>query len=197
MAGVLGGLPGVVGLMQATEVIKLILGHGVQLIGRLLLYDAMKMSFREVKVRKDPECALCGINPSITELIDYEAFCNVPMPGEAPAVALINEAAYEVTPGELKSVIDGKEELVLLDVREPYEWDICRIEGAKLIPLSNFKPENTGLPLDAPIYLYCYKGVRSMQALREMKHAGYTNLKNLAGGIDRWALEVDEEMPRY
>ena len=188
-------LPGAVGLMQATEVIKLVLGEGLPMIGRLLLYDAMKMSFREVKVRRNPECELCGDHPSLNELIDYQAFCNVPLGVEEAEE--FDGSAYEMTPKALKKLLDSDEQPVLLDVREPYEWDICRIEGAELMPLSSFKADQTGIATDTPIVLYCYKGVRSMSALQELKKAGFSKLNNLEGGIDRWALEVDTDMPRY
>ena len=188
-------LPGAVGLMQATEVIKLVLGEGLPMIGRLLLYDAMKMSFREVKVRRNPDCELCGEHPSVKELIDYQAFCNV-LQGVEEAEEF-DGSAYEMTPQALKRLLDSDEQPVLLDVREPYEWDICRIEGAELMPLSSFKADQTGIATDTPIVLYCYKGVRSMSALQELKKAGFSKLNNLEGGIDRWALEVDTDMPRY
>ena len=188
-------LPGVVGLMQATEVIKLVLEEGLPMIGRLLLYDAMKMSFREVKVRRNPECELCGENPSVNGLIDYQAFCNVPLGSEDTED--FDGSSYEMTPKALKQVLESDEKRILLDVREPYEWDICRIDGARLMPLSSFKANQTGIDLDTPIVLYCYKGVRSMSALKELKKEGFSNLRNLEGGIDRWALEVETDMPRY
>ena len=189
-------LPGVVGLIQATEIIKLILNGGVSLIGRLLLYDAMKMNFKEVHVRKDPECILCGEYPSVKELIDYKAFCDVPLPG-AELQEEIDEAAYELSPQEFKDAMDKDPTAVLVDVRETFEWDICRIDGAKLLPLSSFDPLKSELDPDSTIYLYCYKGKRSMLALRELKKAGFKKLKNLNGGIDLWAEEVDFDMPQY
>jgi len=189
-------LPGVVGLIQATEVIKLILDRGAPLIGRLLLYDAMKMNFKEVRVRKDPECVLCGDNPSVTELIDYEAFCDVPLPG-AEVPEEIDEAAYELSPQEFKAAMDQDPSAVLVDVRESFEWDICKIDGAQLLPLSSFEPATSGLDQEDSIYLYCYKGKRSMLALKELKKAGFKKLKNLSGGIDLWAEEVDSDMPQY
>ncbi|MBT3213417.1 MAG: hypothetical protein HN351_02115 [Deltaproteobacteria bacterium] len=189
-------LPGVVGLIQATEVIKLILDGGAPLIGRLLLYDAMKMNFKEVRVRKDPECVLCGENPSVTELIDYKAFCDVPLPG-AVVPEEIDEAAYELSPQEFKDAMDQDPSAVLVDVRESFEWDICKIDGAQLLPLSSFEPASSGLDPEDTIYLYCYKGKRSMLALKELKKAGFKKLKNLSGGIDLWAEEVDSDMPQY
>ena len=189
-------LPGVVGMLQATEVIKLVIGRGNLMVGRLLLYDAMKMSFREVKVSRDPGCPLCGDQPKIKELIDYEAFCNVPLPGEVLDTEF-DESVYAITPVELKKILKGQEQTVLLDVREPFEWDICHISGAQLIPLSKFKTEQAEIPQDALIVLYSYTGKRSLSALKVMKKAGYTNLRNLTGGIDLWAEEVEPEMPRY
>ncbi|MBT3715583.1 MAG: hypothetical protein HOG45_03365 [Deltaproteobacteria bacterium] len=189
-------LPGVVGLIQATEIIKLILEGGASLIGRLLLYDAMKMNFKEVRVRKDPECALCGVHPSVTELIDYKAFCDVPLPG-AELSEDFDEAEFELSPREFKDGMDQDPSAVLVDVRETYEWDICRIDGAQLMPLSSFDPTTTGLDPETTIYLYCYKGKRSMLALKELKRAGFNKLKNLSGGIDLWAEEVDSDMPQY
>jgi len=189
-------LPGVVGLIQATEIIKLILEGGAPLIGRLLLYDAMKMNFKEVRVRKDPECALCGEYPSVTELIDYKAFCDVPLPG-AVLPEEIDEAEFELSPREFKDAMDQDPSAVLVDVRETFEWDICRIDGAQLMPLSSFDPTTTGLDPQTRIYLYCYKGKRSMLALKELKRAGFNKLKNLSGGIDLWAEEVDSDMPQY
>ncbi|MBL4824812.1 MAG: hypothetical protein JKY07_06180 [SAR324 cluster bacterium] len=189
-------LPGVVGLIQATEVIKLILAGGAPLIGRLLLYDAMKMNFKEVRVRKDPECVLCGDNPSVIELIDYKAFCDVPLPGEEISEEL-DEEEYELSPQDFKDAMDQDPSAVLVDVREPHEWDICHIEGAQLLPLSSFDPVKSGLGPDDSIYLYCYKGKRGMYALKELKNAGFKKLKNLSGGIDLWAEEVDSDMPQY
>ena len=189
-------LPGVVGLIQATEVIKLILDRGVSLIGRLLLYDAMKMNFKEERVRKDPECVLCGDNPSVTGLIDYKAFCDVPLPGtEVPEE--IDVAGYELSPKEFKEAMDKDPCAVLVDIRESHEWDICKIDGAQFLPLSSFDPATSGLDREDSIYLYCYKGKRSMLALKELKKAGFKKLKNLSGGIDLWAEEIDSNMPQY
>ncbi|MBC8260166.1 MAG: hypothetical protein H8E38_14235 [SAR324 cluster bacterium] len=189
-------LPGVVGLIQATEIIKLILENGVPLIGRLLLYDAMKMNFKEVRVRKDPQCALCGDHPSVKELIDYQAFCDIHLPGQVPQDD-IDESLYELTPLEFKKAFDADSSAVMVDVRETFEWDICRIEGSELLPLSKFDPATSGLDPDTTIFLYCYMGKRSMLALKELKRAGFKKLKNLSGGIDLWAEEVDTDMPRY
>ncbi len=189
-------LPGVVGLIQATEVIKLILENGVPLKGRLLLYDAMKMNFKEVRVRKDPECALCGEHPTVTELIDYREFCDIQLPGTAVQEEF-DEDSFELSPLEFKKALEQDPAAVLVDVREQHEWDICYIDGARLLPTSSFDPATSGLDKEAPIYLYCYKGQRSMTALKELWNAGYKNLKNLKGGIDLWAEEVDPDMPQY
>ncbi len=189
-------LPGVVGLIQATEVIKLILENGVPLKGRLLLYDAMKMNFKEVSVRKDPECALCGINPKITELIDYTEFCDIELPGTS-AQEEFNYELFELAPLEFKTALENDPTAVLVDVREQQEWEICHIDGAQLMPTSSFDPKTSGLTKEVPIYLYCYKGQRSIIALKELWKAGYKNLKNLKGGIDLWAEEVDPDMPQY
>ena len=137
-------LPGVVGLIQATEIIKLILEDGIPLIGRLLLYDAMKMKFKEVRVRKDPECALCGEHPSVTKLIDYQAFCDIHLPGTVHTID-INEDLYELSPQEFKTAIEQDPSAVLVDVRERFEWDICRIDGARLLPLSKLILIHAGL----------------------------------------------------
>ena len=192
----MGVLPGVVGLIQATEVIKLILDNGVPLKGRLLLYDAMKMNFKEVRVRKDPECALCGKHPTVTKLIDYSEFCDIQLPGTAVQEEF-DEDSFELSPLEFKKALEQDPAAVLVDVREQYEWDICYIDGARLLPTSSFDPATSELDKDAPIYLYCYKGQRSMTALKELWNAGYKNLKNLKGGIDIWAEEVDPDMPQY
>ena len=193
-------LPGVVGLIQATEVLKYLLGKGKPLVGRLMLYDAMKMSFKDVRIRRDPACALCGDSPTITELIDYKAFCEIPMPvsQKKEAAEDFNEADYAIEAPELEEILEeGDENVVLVDVREPHEWDICRIENATMIALSEFDQHINELNPENDIYLYCYKGIRSMTALKKLKQAGFKNLKSLTGGIDRWAEIVDPSMPRY
>ena len=188
-------LPGVVGLIQATEIIKLILEKGNPLIGRLLLYDAMKMNFKEVRVLRDPKCILCGDKPSLKELIDYKAFCNVPLREEV--FEEIDELDYELSPKEFKDALDNDKSAVLIDVRESFEWDICKIDGAQLLPLSSFNPDTCGLNPEDSHYLYCYKGKRSMVALKELRKSGFKKLKNLSGGIDLWAKEIDLDMPQY
>jgi adenylyltransferase/sulfurtransferase len=179
---------------MATETLKLIVGVGEPLRGRLMLYDSLKMRFKEVTIRRDPKCELCGEHPSIDRLIDYEAFCNVQLPAP-PAAA--DSGAVEISAQELKRVLDTGRPITLLDVREPHEWDIARIERARLTPLSKFDSYISELKPDDEIYLYCYKGKRSMTALKKLQERGFTRLKSLAGGIDRWSQEVDPRVPRY
>lgn len=179
---------------MGTEVVKLILGIGESLVGRLVLYDSLRMSFKDVRVRRNPGCELCGDNPSITDLVDYETFCNVQLPGAAEEP---DNSAFEITGAELKSVLDTGRPIRLLDVREPHEWQIARIDSAQLTPLSQFENFISELNPEEEIYLYCYKGKRSMTALKKLQDRGFTNLHSLAGGIDSWALEVDTSMPRY
>jgi len=188
--GVLGVLPGIIGSIQALETIKWILGAGDSLIGRLLLFDALKLRFRELRLRKDPACPLCGERPSIHELIDYEAFCGI---GAEPEYT-----GPELTAEELRREMDEKGSgLVLIDVREPHEWDIAHIEGARLIPLSQL-PERLGeLDGHAEIVTHCHHGVRSMKALALLKGAGFNRVRSLAGGIDAWADRIEPGMPRY
>lgn len=184
---------------MATEVIKLILGKGEPLVGRLMLYDSLRMSFRDVKIRKDPGCELCGDHPSITELIDYQTFCAVelPVPDSTKQQEQVDPGAVEVSAAELKHVMESGQPITLLDVREPHEWDIARIEKAKLTPLSQFDEFIDKLNPDEDIYLYCYKGKRSMTALQRLHERGFKRLHSLAGGIDKWAEDVDPDMPRY
>ncbi len=179
---------------MGTETIKLILGIGEPLVGRLMLYDSLRMNFKDVKVRRNPGCELCGDSPTLTELIDYEAFCNVELPSTEP---VWDASAFEISGTELKSVMDAGRPITLLDVREPHEWAINRIETAKLTPLSQFENFIPDLNQEDEIYLYCYKGKRSLTALKKLQESGFSHLKSLAGGIDAWAEEVDTSMPRY
>jgi|DewCreStandDraft_1066081.scaffolds.fasta_scaffold00751_29 adenylyltransferase/sulfurtransferase len=188
--GVLGVLPGIIGAIQANETIKLILGQGEPLIGRLLLLDAWRMQIRTVKVRKDPQCPICGERPTIRELIDYEEFCGV-----TPEPVLAEE--LEITPRELKARLDRGEPLFLLDVREPHEWQIAHLPGATLIPMNRIPARLHELPTTDEIVVYCKTGGRSAQVLRFLYNAGFRRIKNLKGGIDRWAVEVDPSVPRY
>ena len=188
--GVLGVLPGIIGSIQALETIKWIIGAGDSLIGRLVLFDALKLRFRELQLRKDPACPICGDNPSIHELIDYEAFCGI---GAEPAYV-----GSEITAEALRLEMNQKgDSLVLIDVREPHEWDIAHIEGARLIPLGQL-PERLGeLDGHAEIVTHCHHGARSMKALQVLRGAGFGRVRSLAGGIDAWADRVEIGMARY
>ncbi len=189
--GVFGVLPGVIGAIQATEAIKLIIGQGEPLIGRLLLYDALSMRFRELKLRKNPACPVCGENPMIRELIDYEAFCGVPIYEHEV------RTEFDIAPQELKAMLerDGRQ-VVLLDVREPHEWEICRLEGAILIPLRELPERLSQLDPTREYVVYCKTGGRSAQAARIMQAAGL-RVRNLRGGINAWSREVDPSVPLY
>ncbi len=190
--GVLGVLPGIIGVIQAIETVKLILGKGDSLVGRLLLFDALKMKFRELKLRKNPECPICGENPTIKELIDYQEFCGVT---HQPEVSV--GAEFEITPVELKAKMDRGEDFVLIDVREPEEYAIGRIPGSKLIPLRTVTERLHELSSADEIIVHCRSGVRSGQAVEFMKQAGYRKVKNLVGGILRWSDDVDPSVPKY
>jgi len=191
--GVLGVLPGIIGVLQATEAVKLIIGKGEPLIGRLLLYNALTMRFREVTIRRDPACPVCGEHPTITELVDYEAFCGVGRAAEADAA----HSEYDLGPGEVQRLLQANRQAVLLDVREPHEHEIVRIEGSRLIPLSELHLRANELDTAETIVTYCHHGQRSLQAIKTLEHFGFKKLKHLRGGIDAWACEVDQEMARY
>ncbi|MDP6477929.1 MAG: molybdopterin-synthase adenylyltransferase MoeB [Nitrospinaceae bacterium] len=195
--GVLGVLPGIIGLIQATEVVKLILGKGETLVGRLMIFDALAMKFREMKLRKDKDCPVCGENPTITELIDYERFCGIPSAAEAEA----ENAALEIPAEEVKLKLDGSSKFTLVDVREPSEYDICRIDGSVLIPLGlieEMKPKNlNGLSQNDEIILHCKAGVRSLKAVKALKKMGFENVKSMAGGIEAWSDNIDPSVPKY
>jgi adenylyltransferase/sulfurtransferase len=190
--GVLGVLPGIVGTIQATEAIKLVLGKGDPLIGRLLLFDALQMRFRELKLRKDPGCPVCGERPTIRELIDYEQFC-----GAAPAAEAQLGSEWEITVEELKARLERGERPFILDVRNPPEWEICRLEGAKLIPLPDLPARVHELDSRDEIVVHCKMGGRSAKAVEFLRQAGFRRVKNLRGGILAWAREVDRTMPQY
>jgi molybdopterin/thiamine biosynthesis adenylyltransferase/rhodanese-related sulfurtransferase len=194
--GVIGILPGIIGLIQANEVIKLVLGVGDSLVGRLLIFDALKMKFREMKLRKDPACPICGDNPTITELIDYEQFCGI-VPVQESADDLVMEIAVE----QVKEMMDAKHAFKLIDVREPSEYGICKIEGATLIPLGDIEAKDTallnGLSPDDEIVLHCKAGVRSMKALKALEEMGFRNLKSMRGGINEWSEKIDSSVPLY
>jgi adenylyltransferase/sulfurtransferase len=189
--GVLGILPGLLGVIQATEVIKLILGKGDPLIGRLLLVDALGMKFRELKLRKNPECPACGKNPTITKLIDYEQFCGIR--GEEQEVE-ISEGDIQVE--ELKRLLDKGEDIFVLDVREPHEYQICNI-GGHLIPLGDLPKRVSELDSSKEIVAHCRSGARSAKAVAFLRQAGFKKVHNLAGGILAWADRVDPKMPKY
>jgi sulfur-carrier protein adenylyltransferase/sulfurtransferase len=189
--GVLGILPGLVGVIQATEAIKLILGTGDPLIGRLLLIDALAMKFRELKLRKNPDCPACGKNPTITKLIDYEEFCGI-RGEEAPAEVTTDEIEVE----ELKKRLDRGDDIYVLDVREPHEYDICNI-GGHLIPLGELPNRVNELDTSKEIIAHCRSGVRSAKAVNFLRQAGFKKVHNLAGGILAWADRVDPSMPKY
>ena len=193
--GVLGVLPGVIGCIQSTEILKLALGKGDTLTGRLLLFNALDMKFRELKLRKDPQCPICGTNPTIKALIDYDQFCGITPP--AAVAAAQKEEAVEMTPEELKARIDSGLIPIIVDVREPHEFDICRIPNSILIPLGQIPTRMNELDKDAEIVVHCKMGGRSAKAVDHMRRAGFKNVLNLTGGILRWADKVDPKMPKY
>src|SRR5476651_839332 len=188
--GVLGILPGTIGLIQATEAVKLILGKGDPLVGRLLLYDALGMRFRELKLRKNPECPVCGEHRTITKLIDYQQFCGIP--AQEPKVT---EGEIEVT--EVKAMLDRGDSFVLLDVREPHEYQIASIPGAKLVPLGEVARRLDEFDKNADIVIYCKSGMRSAKACGILKQAGFEHVRNMKGGILAWSDQVDPSVPKY
>jgi molybdopterin/thiamine biosynthesis adenylyltransferase/rhodanese-related sulfurtransferase len=191
--GVLGVLPGIIGCIQALETLKLILGKGAPLIGRLLLFDALQMQFRELKLRKNPDCPVCGEHPTIHELIDYEEFCGI-RGGESmqqPA------GVPEITPTELKKMMDEHRPFVLIDVREPHEYEICRIPGSTLIPLGEIAQRMNELNSADEIVVHCRSGMRSAKAVQILMQAGFRKIHNLKGGILAWSDEVDPSVPKY
>jgi molybdopterin/thiamine biosynthesis adenylyltransferase/rhodanese-related sulfurtransferase/molybdopterin converting factor small subunit len=190
--GVLGILPGTVGLIQATETVKLILGIGEPLVGRLLLYDALAMRFRELKLRRNSECPVCGDHPTIHELIDYQQFCGIPNQAHEPAAA-----EGDIDPVEVKAKIDRGDSFVLIDVREPHEYQICRIPSAKLIPLGDLPKRVNELDSAAEIVAHCKSGMRSAKAVEFLKQAGFRKVRNMKGGILAWSDKVDPSVPKY
>ena len=188
----LGILPGVIGLIQATEAVKIILAIGETLKGRLLLYDALSMRFRELKLRRDRECPVCGDNPTLKHLIDYQEFCGVKaVANPVPAVDGV------IDPVEVKSKLDRGDKFLLLDVREPHEYQIARIEGATLIPLGQLPARLGELDKNAEIVAHCKMGGRSQQAVDLLKQQGFTNVRNMTGGINAWSDRVDKAVPKY
>lgn len=191
--GVLGVLPGIVGTIQATETIKLILGAVDTLVNRLLVFDAWHMKFREFKVRKDPSCPVCSESATIKELIDYEEFCGLRTPAEEP-----RDELEEITATELRKRLDGNSNVQVIDVREPFEYEIARIEGTKLIPLAQVVARMNEIDPSRETVLHCKAGVRSAMAIASLKKAGFPGrLLNLKGGITAWSDEVDPEVPKY
>jgi len=192
-AGVLGVLPGTIGTIQATEAVKLLLGIGSSLVGRLLLYNALDMDFKYVKLKKDPRCKVCGPNPEVTELIDYEAFCGTfgSSPNEASA------ESREISATDLAARLHSSEKIRLIDVREPYEAKISSLPGEQLIPLDQLAARLPELDRSQEIVLFCRSGSRSARAAELLVNAGFKKVKNLQGGINAWAREVDPKMPVY
>ena len=197
-AGVLGVLPGIIGTIQATEAIKLVLGIGETLVGRLLVYDALRMAFRELKVPKDRDCPVCGPRPTVRELVDYEAFCGL-KPAEAPAAepAGFDALSPTITVEELKARRDRGDRPFLLDVRESVEHQLVRIEGDVLIPLGDLIARQQELDPDREIVVYCHHGNRSGRATAYLRHNGFPHARNLRGGIEEWAVKIDPSLPRY
>ena len=200
-AGVFGVLPGIIGTIQATETIKLILAAGETLVGRLLVYDAMRMAFRELKVPKDPDCAVCGARPTVRTLVDYEAFCGLTHmeapPAEPAGPAGPGELAPVITVDELKARWDRGDRPFLLDVREVVEHELVRLEGDVLIPLGELITRQQELDPDREIVVYCHHGNRSGRATAYLRHNGFPHARNLRGGIEEWAVRIDPSLPRY
>ena len=188
--GVLGILPGIIGCIQANEAVKLLLGIGEPLFGRLVLFDALRMKFRELKLRKDPDCPICGTHPTITKLIDYDQFCGITHEPEPTTEA-------DILPAELAERLKNGNRPFLLDVRNPEEWAITKIEGATLIPLPELAQRYVELPGNTEIVVYCRSGGRSAQAAKFLKEKGFSNVRNLPGGTLRWSDEIDPTMPKY
>ena len=200
--GVFGVLPGMVGVIQATETIKSITGIGESLVGRLLLVDALRMRFRTIEIARDPKCPACGTR-EITQLLDYDVFCGVGSGGtESHAPRNADDDAqdtnsHEITPGRLAARLQGGDGITLLDVREPHEWSIARLPGARLIPLSTLPQAMHSLDRTADIVVYCHHGSRSAAAVEWLQDQGFRMVRNLVGGIDRWSLDVDSSVRRY
>jgi sulfur-carrier protein adenylyltransferase/sulfurtransferase len=191
--GVLGVLPGIVGCIQALETIKLIIGKGDPLIGRLLLFDALGLRFRELKLRKNPDCPACGTHPTIDHLIDYEEFCGIR--GEEAAEPM--NGIPEITPVELQRMMDERRPFQLVDVREPHEFDICRIPGSVLIPLGDVPARMNELDSAEEIVVHCRSGMRSAKAVDLLQKSGFRRIHNLRGGILAWSDQVDPSVPKY
>jgi adenylyltransferase/sulfurtransferase len=193
--GVVGILPGIVGLIQGLEAVKLIIGRGNTLIGRLVLFDALNFEFQELKIRRDLNCPVCGDNPTVKELIDYNQFCGI----EESQRVMPFDPEREITTQELHRRLLSGEDLTIIDVREPGEYQIVRMNGARLIPLNEIERrigELKGLE-NKEIITHCHHGVRSLRALDKLKRAGFKNVKSLHGGIDAWASEIEPDLVRY
>jgi sulfur-carrier protein adenylyltransferase/sulfurtransferase len=192
-AGVLGVLPGIVGTLQANEILKLILTRGTALVGRLMMVDALTARVQEIAIAKDPDCPVCGTRPTIHSLIDYEAFCSddreMPIQEEG-------KRDFEISVEELKRRMDNGERVALLDVREPHEHKICNL-GGQLVPLRELEQKKSGLDARHELVVYCHHGIRSHAAVMMLKRSGFQHVKNLVGGIDAWARQIDTAMPRY
>jgi len=190
--GVLGVLPGIIGCIQATEILKLALGKGASLVGRLLLFNALDMKFRELKLRRDPQCPVCGNHPTITELIDYEMFCGI-VPGPE-----LMANPDEVTVQEMKRALDNPAlGIKVVDVREADEYEIAHVNGVPLLPLSQLESRFTELDPNQQYYLHCKAGVRSLKALAFLREQGFKYLKSVKGGISVWSDEIDRSVPKY
>lgn len=192
--GVLGILPGIIGLIQSAEIIKIIIDQGNPLIGRLLFFEALPMKFRELKLKKDPDCPVCGTNPTIKKLIDYEEFCGVKNNGEDSEEV---DTSLEITTHELKKMMDEKKSFTLIDVREPHEYQICRIKGSLLVPLATIANQINKLDQTGEIITYCYKGQRSYKAANFLKEMGFGRVRSLDGGIIAWSQDIDPKIPTY
>lgn len=189
--GVLGILPGIIGTMQANETVKLLLGIGEPLIGRLVLFDALKMEFRELKLRKNPDCPVCGTHPTVRELIDYQEFCGIPQQASTS-----DHDSDEISVEEFKARLDGHADIFILDVREPHEYEIANI-GGYLIPLNDLPKRVHELDSSKEIVVHCASGIRSARAVHFLKDMGFKKVKNLAGGINAWAEKIDQSLPVY
>ncbi|WP_238626116.1 molybdopterin-synthase adenylyltransferase MoeB [Aggregatilinea lenta] len=194
-AGVLGVLPGTIGTLQATEALKLLLGNGQPLVGRLLLYDALDMTFETIRLRKRSDCPVCGDHPTVTALIDYDAFCGTP--GYSPQVEVMSDLKPEMTVQEVKAQLDAGEPLVLLDIREPYELLISHLDGAVTIPMSELNGRVGEIPRDQPVVVMCRSGARSGNLVGQLRSMGYGNVTNMVGGINQWAREIDPSLALY
>jgi molybdopterin/thiamine biosynthesis adenylyltransferase/rhodanese-related sulfurtransferase len=188
--GVLGVVPGVVGSLQALEAMKLVIGTGTSLVGRLLLFDGLKLQFREIALSKDPDCAVCGPHPTIRRLIDYEAFCGIGDGGRGTG-------GGEISVADLRAERERTPNVVLLDVREPFEWDIAHIEGSRLIPLGELPARLRELEGHADIVTFCHHGSRARRAAELLRAAGFSKVRSMRGGIDAWSAEVEPSLPRY